>query len=420
MRRKPVIVFVFLLMFYISPVLFTVSYIHPEQNISKEFSLSAGEGWLTGWTYRQNITLHGTSGAGTNYQINITVTYDSEMQSDFDDIRFTDDDGTTLLDHWRETYTASTTALFWVEVADSLNSNQLIYMYYGNDAVSTVSNGTTTFLFYEDWSSQSLDAWQIRAGHGDGQTTWSPAGATHGGYVAKVEGDPADSYQIGTDFVHTAAFATRFRANIEEAGVGNTGRMGTGWSSTWSKSVVQTIAGGESFAVYDDDGNPDDQAMTTAYFDTYVTFEIQRGLQVVGHNYTMLIADGVDAELGDFHPDELSNPVCSIHVQDSEDDIYSDWVACRKYITLEPHFDSFGAEENNYSWQFVESVVVGFWVPVNTVGLDLFLIFLGLCLVPGSTLYLVRGGKDSMSQDKFLYFCIAFVIGWGLIIGGIM
>jgi hypothetical protein len=38
------------------------------------------------------------------------------MQADFDDIRFTDDDQTTLIDHWREEYTASTSATFWVEV----------------------------------------------------------------------------------------------------------------------------------------------------------------------------------------------------------------------------------------------------------------------------------------------------------------
>jgi len=47
-------------------------------------------------------------------------------------------------------------------------------------------------------------------------------------------------------------------------------------------------------------------------------------------------------------------------------------------------------------------------------------ILLGLVMVPASTIYLVYGGRDKLTQDKFFYFLIAFIIGWAFIIGGVM
>ena len=46
---------------------------------------------------RALINITGSSGAGTNYQILVNVTYDSDMNSDFSDLRFTDNDKVTLL-----------------------------------------------------------------------------------------------------------------------------------------------------------------------------------------------------------------------------------------------------------------------------------------------------------------------------------
>jgi len=47
-------------------------------------------------------------------------------------------------------------------------------------------------------------------------------------------------------------------------------------------------------------------------------------------------------------------------------------------------------------------------------------VFFGLIMIPASTLYLVKGGKDEMSSDRFFYFIIVFIIGWALLLGGIM
>jgi len=76
--------------------------------------VQASPGWLTGWSYRKSHVINNATGAGTNYQMSITVingtgadsasivyidgTVSGKLRSDFGDIRFTDNDEVTLLD----------------------------------------------------------------------------------------------------------------------------------------------------------------------------------------------------------------------------------------------------------------------------------------------------------------------------------
>ena len=129
--------------------------------------------WIAGaWTCRKSHLITASAGAGTNYQTCIKVykttgtdgteTLDGETvgkvyvgsncRDDFGDIRFTDNDGSTELDYWMESSTSGVSAKFWVEVADTLESNATIYVYYNNATQTTTSNGANTFLFFEDWS----------------------------------------------------------------------------------------------------------------------------------------------------------------------------------------------------------------------------------------------------------------------------
>jgi len=60
------------------------------------------------------------------------------------------------------------------------------------------------------------------------------------------------------------------------------------------------------------------------------------------------------------------------------------------------------------------------WDPAFQFGYDAFFIFLGLIMIPASTMYLVRGGRKEMSTDKLFYALIIFFVGLGLVIGGVM
>ena len=317
-----------------------------------------------------------------------------------------------------ETYTASTSAVFWVEIDEELDIDYTIFVYYGNLAVSSASNGTATFLFYEDWSSQSLDAWTIPANQQDGATSWSVTDATQGGYVAKIEGDSEDSYLMFSDFNDTAPFATMFRSNIEDATTGNTGRQGTGWAGAYGWAYISSLGttGTEWFSVYDDDGNPDEQEMTNAYVDSWITFQITRD-----ETNAKLYADTVLIETASFAPDAINNPVCAMQNIDSEDDIYSDWIATRKFVAgTEPACDPLGSEENNFEWNVINEIELVFSIPLDQTGFNILLVFLGLIMIPSSTIYAAKGGLKEASMDKLFFFLIIFVLGWGLFLGGIM
>lgn len=87
-------------------VTFFVLFNLPAPSVSIE-----SKNWLQGWNYRKSHPISGSPGAGTDYQIKITTLYGSGMdtssdvylgsksQTNFNDVRFTDDDGLTFLDY---------------------------------------------------------------------------------------------------------------------------------------------------------------------------------------------------------------------------------------------------------------------------------------------------------------------------------
>lgn len=128
-------------------------------------------GWLTGWKYRKPFTLSRASGAVTNYQMKLIVAESygaigagvdaNGCASSFNDIRFTKADGQTLLDYWIESISGTTpnqVATIWIE-CDSIGTGATtFYMYYGNSEATAYSNGNNTFLFFDHFDGD-LSKW---------------------------------------------------------------------------------------------------------------------------------------------------------------------------------------------------------------------------------------------------------------------
>ncbi len=111
---------------------------------------------MPGWRFRQEINISNTAGDLTDYQVKITVDYDSDMQSDYDDLRFVDANSNNL-SYWIENYTSSK-ATVWVNVTFlESNTNTTIYMYYGNPDAISKSNGENTFLLFDNFDDGTLD-----------------------------------------------------------------------------------------------------------------------------------------------------------------------------------------------------------------------------------------------------------------------
>lgn len=197
--------------------------------------------WLSGWTFRRAFVVNNTGSELTNYQHKITVhrTYGADSgndvypfnycQADYDDIRFTNEDG-DLLDYWIESRT-TTQAVIWVELDVVGNGDNTFYMYYLNPSAGTYSNGEDTFSFFDDFSGTTLDTdkWtQV----GGGTPTFSSGYMT----VTANSTDPskiiATSATTGDNTVFTARFKVNGGTNEEgRAGLGiKTGANGLGYN----------------------------------------------------------------------------------------------------------------------------------------------------------------------------------------------
>lgn len=137
------------------------------------------DGWLTGFSYRKEIMIAGQSGAGTDYQVKLFVGETSGAEGeDFDleghatdfpnDIKFTDNDGFTELSYWVESITGTAPdqlATVWIKISDNLDSNQSIYVYYGNEGQANSGSGDDTFILFDDFEGQVVgdtpDGWTI-------------------------------------------------------------------------------------------------------------------------------------------------------------------------------------------------------------------------------------------------------------------
>ncbi|GAG44128.1 unnamed protein product, partial [marine sediment metagenome] len=119
----------------------------------------------TDWRYRQKITISSSMADSnqSNFPALIKLTDQSNplfgnAQSDGDDIVFTSSDGKTKLSHEIEKYTASGTKELdcWVKLpALSSRSDTIIYMYYGNAAVSNQEDAANV------WSGNYKAVWHM-------------------------------------------------------------------------------------------------------------------------------------------------------------------------------------------------------------------------------------------------------------------
>ena len=185
---------------------------------------------LSGWPFYRLVTV---TNANADYQTKVLIGKTSDavgedvdcnghVADDFDDLRFTGADGTTLLDYWIELIEDSGgTKLATVWVQNNSTPDTTLYMYYGGEETA-VSNGANTFVQFDDfeWGSDGDPitdngggiTWSIGAGDVDISTEQAHAGTRS----MKVIGNAAYSK---AHFPLTAGedYAIRFRIYKEDA-----------------------------------------------------------------------------------------------------------------------------------------------------------------------------------------------------------
>lgn len=167
-----------------------------------------------GWEYRKAITIDSTSVSEdlTDYQVKVSLTSSNfdftKANSDGSDIRFTSDDGTTLLSYWIENYDSSgQTATIWVKIPTiSSSSDTIFYIYYGNSSATSESNGVNTFDVFDDFDPDKLN-WTVLAG------TWSDVLGFQGNSKKGVNDGSESRNSLLGSFISLADFV--LEANVQ-------------------------------------------------------------------------------------------------------------------------------------------------------------------------------------------------------------
>jgi outer membrane protein assembly factor BamB len=119
--------------------------------------------------FKKPITITGSGDTLTDYQVLLTMDTTSlisagKMRPDCGDMRFRDPAGSQI-PYWIEPGTEnSSNTRVWVKVPNIPSSgNTTIYMTYGNPTLSSASNGTATFSFFDDFKSLDTTKWNVTA-----------------------------------------------------------------------------------------------------------------------------------------------------------------------------------------------------------------------------------------------------------------
>jgi len=130
------------------------------------------DGYL--YWYRRRVRITERSGNTlTDYQIKIEIGAGDPIfahaRSAGEDIRFCYHPEADMLSYWIEKFDPDAEeAIIWVKVPSIPASSEIeIFMYYGNPEVASASDGSATFLFYDDFEDRDISDWIIVSG------TWS-------------------------------------------------------------------------------------------------------------------------------------------------------------------------------------------------------------------------------------------------------
>ena len=129
--------------------------------------------WNANFTYRIPVTVGGSSsGDVVGYQFKITIingtgtnsgntVYLNNMtRADFNDIRFVYKNGSGIYNYWAQSVYPGKNATFWFKIDDKIVSNTsfVFYIYCGNPSASSLSNGSNTFPFFDNFTGTSINS----------------------------------------------------------------------------------------------------------------------------------------------------------------------------------------------------------------------------------------------------------------------
>ena len=304
--------------------------------------------WLTGWGKRKSKAVDGsTAGAQTNFQMQLTVYKSSgvdtntqvylgtNVRDDFGDVRFTDTDGTTLLDYWIETLTSGVSAVIWIEIPSIPISpgSTNIYIYYDNASETTTSNGATTFpLLFDHFEGSALDSKWNKVYNKGGTVTVANSIAYFAG--TGVVGDFWGMWATTGASAFSAPYVLEMYAKVTDAGGGNNLGAKNGdpaWNSASDATMLQWYDGAKNF--HTERNTAVTSIVRTGTYTSYSIIGISNSGSTV-----KWFKDRIEVDT----PISTNVPTDPIYAYTgvlwTASQIWWDWVFVRKYANPEPTF----------------------------------------------------------------------------------
>jgi hypothetical protein len=283
------------------------------------------------------FTIYRSTGTDANFNVYVGT----NCLSNYNDIRFTNVDG-TLLDYWIESFDSSS-ATIWVE-ADSLvgSGNTTLYFYYGNPVAVAVSNGTNTFPFFDDFSGASMNTALWYRLNADGTTTITSgvvrvqgAALAYEGWVGKTELTPPFALRS------RCYFSTEGGDTVAAIGLDDRAPSGSYAGSGIDQSVFLYVYDGGSGKKYM--RNLREGSSTVAYYAPAISTPY-KVLDIITSSSSVkyYIDGGLESSLTSNIPTDMMSAL----MQARANSVYADWVLLRNYITTEPTISAWGTEES--------------------------------------------------------------------------
>jgi len=118
-----------------------------------------------GWNYKESIYLKNFDAQNyQNAQVALSINTASliaggKLENDASDLRFMNDSETQTLSYWIEQGINTSNTKVWVKIPQlNASGRTRIAMYYGNANAVSASNGDSTFVFFDDFSTATLNA----------------------------------------------------------------------------------------------------------------------------------------------------------------------------------------------------------------------------------------------------------------------
>jgi len=309
------------------------------------FSLSApvSAWWDSDWQYRKPITINGSTSALTDYQVKVDIDWTDNMNTTFDDLRFTYYNKSYFIEieipYWIESYNGGINASVWFKT-NMTTENNTVYMYYGNSFIENKSNKSKTYTFLHDFKTDpGLVLWGTTAKNGAFNVTFPTSGyisettfnyAGSGGWAYAASGDRdqyADEMLRFYNYNHAESFY--FTSSGQGSLSLSLGAMSPG--NTYIQRI--TYIPGINATM---DMLQNDIVMFTATLDmTGKTFTPNQ-VYYVGRN---------DVGGGSVGYDAANDRIWAIGRKDSSTTLYYYDYKLRSYAYPEPSFLSIGAEQ---------------------------------------------------------------------------